>query len=128
MEQIELMHESIEDAVRDVARACGGTKALAQHLFCPSHSAQSAHARFLDCLNSERPAKFSPSELIAIGRIGREQGCDAVARFLCAEMGYQQPVALHANEIADELRTRIADGLTFIKANMARLERLGINL
>jgi hypothetical protein len=128
MQQIELIHESIEDAVREVARACGGTKALSQHLFCPAQSAQSAHTRFLDCLNEDRPAKFSPSELVALGRIGREQGCDAVARYLCAEMGYQQPVPLNANEIADELRSRIADGLNFIKANMGRLERLGHDL
>ncbi len=121
--QLDLMHESYQDAVKEVAVVCGGTKALAAYLW-PSKSAASAQTHLLDCLNPDRPHKLAPEELMLIARVGRERGCDAVARFFCAEAGYQPPMALNPEKERDQLRGRIADGLDFLKANMARLERL----
>jgi hypothetical protein len=119
--QLSLVHESLADAVAEVAQACGGKKRLAEALW-PTNNG--AHSHLLDCLNPDRPHKLGPDELISIARIGRERGVDSVARYLNAEMGYEMPKPVDAAVEADRLRTRIADGLDYIRANAARLEQL----
>ncbi len=121
--QLSLVHESLADAVAEVAIACGGKKKLAEALW-PTNNG--AHSHLLDCLNPDRPHKLGPDELISIARIGRERGVDSVARYLCAEMGYEMPRPLNPDQEADELRKRIADGLDYVRANAERLESLTV--
>lgn len=121
--QLELMHETLADAIREVALLCGGSKSLACAIW-PAKGPNEAHRHLLDCLNEDRPHKLSPDELIMIARLGRERGSDAVMRYLCAEAGYQSPIALHPDVERDKIRERIADGMAFIKANWQRLESL----
>jgi hypothetical protein len=124
MDQLALMHESLEDSIKEVARVCGGTKKLAEHLWGANMGVQAANTRFLDCLNPDRPAKLSPAELMTIARLGRERGCDAVMRFLCAEVGYEMPAPLNREQEINEVQKQLADALAYVKSNMAKLERL----
>ncbi len=119
--QMELMHESIEDAVKEVARVCGGSKALAGALW-PAKA--NSHIHFLDCLNQERAAKLSPAELMVIAKIGRDRDCHAVMQFMAAEIGYDMPAPKSADKAIDEVSKRIADGMDFLRSEMPRLEKM----
>jgi hypothetical protein len=119
--QLSLMQEAIEDAIKEVARVVGGTKVLAGALW-PTKA--NSHTHFLDCLNPERPAKLSPSELMVVAKIGRERDCHAVMQFLVQEIGYEMPKPADLEKSIDEISSRIADGMDFLRAEMPRLEKL----
>lgn len=128
----ELFHESLDHAVREVAqyvtategnKQSRGLKVLAAALW-PTKSTDEAHRHLLDCLNDDRPHKLAPAELFAIGRIGRDVGCPAVANYVAREMGYNDPTPKDPKREVDDLRARIADGLDFIRANAEKLDRL----
>lgn len=114
--------ESLADAVTEVARLVKGKKYLAEMLWPAKGTA--AHTHLLDCLNTDRPHKLAPEELIRIACIGREHGCDAVVRFICQESGYEVPKAKNMDEMRTELKTRIADGLDRLNANLDLLKRM----
>ncbi len=114
--------ESYQDAVREVARVCGGTKPLATLLWS-TKTPQQAHSHLLDCLNTDRPHKLSPDELITIARLGRERGCDALMEFIAGETGYEiKPV--DDEKLLEGLKDRIAVGLEYLQANMELLKRI----
>lgn len=121
--ELGLFHETLADAIREVARLAGGTKPLAAAIW-PAKSPNDAHRQLLDCLNDDRPHKLAPGELMMIARIGRERECDAVMTFICRECGYEDPRVANMDAVKTDLQTRIADGLDYVRANMGRLDRM----
>lgn len=117
-----LFHERIEDAVDDVARACGGRKKLACELW-PDKPARDAHNLFDACMNVDRRERFSPSQLMYILRRGREVGCHAMIQFIDQDAGYEsKPVGLEAQR--DRVVDVIADSTKTLASALATLERL----
>lgn len=87
-QQPALFVESLADAVREVARAAGGMKALSSRVY-PEKTDLAAAARLLnDCLNDGRAERLDPEKLLLIARIGRECGCHAVMHDIAADAGY----------------------------------------
>ena len=123
--QLEVMHESIEDAIRETARVCGGNKALADFIYGHTLSPAAAYSRFMDCLNMDRAAKFSPSELTAIAREGNKRGCHGVMHFIAIDAGYEAPTPSNVGKLIDKAQQEIAKGVKFLQQNMEILKRLG---
>ena len=82
--------DCIEDAIKEVARACGGNKTLAMVLWPgPDKSPATAHRLFLACCDENRPQRFTPGHLMTIMRVGRKRGCHAAMNYFASECGYK---------------------------------------
>lgn len=93
MEQIPLLHDDINDALRTLIKACGGTKAVAARLW-PEKTIADAQSYLNDCLNPARPAKLSPEQVLLLLKWGRQAGCHAAMNYICGESGYSNPAPI----------------------------------
>ena len=108
MPQTALFYESLDDAIKDVIRVCGGAKVVGSKLW-PEKSPEAASRLLNDCLNEHRPERLSPAQLMLIARMGRDKGCHAVMYFMCADLSYSQPVPIEPeDELAGLLREYLA--------------------
>jgi hypothetical protein len=115
MEQMPLVVDTLNDAVRDTARIIG-VKRIAKELW-PSKGEEAA-ARYLnDCLNPDREQKLSGEEILHIARRGREVGCYLITMFICADTGFATPTPIDPDDQRAELQRQFIEGA-------ARLERL----
>lgn len=125
MESASLWHDCIEDAIAEACNAMGGRKAVAVLLW-PSKPVREAHNRLDACLNPERAEKFSPAELMFIAGKAREVNCHSVMRFLCAECGYQEPVAREPEDERARLQREFIAAHWSMQALAAKMERAGL--
>lgn len=88
MEQSNLWHDTIYDALGATIIAAGGAKKVAARLW-PAIDTSSATSRLRGCLSPEHAQKLCPEELILIGRLGREAGDDSLMNYLARELGYE---------------------------------------
>jgi hypothetical protein len=123
VQQQSLIIETPAEALREVIRALGGTKAIAPTLW-PELSIECAHRRLLDCLNDDRRDKLSFEQVLLLLRLGRQGNCHAAMTFICRECGYSDPLPI---EPADERAQLERDFIAAVKhqaALLARMERL----
>jgi hypothetical protein len=118
MEQQALFHEDINDALRAAVKACGGTKSVACRLW-PEKTINDAQSYLNDCLNSARPAKLSPEQVLLLLRWTKEAGYHGAMHYLCNEAGYEAPKPL--DPIVQ--RDRLAEELSRAADNFARLTK-----
>ncbi len=108
MNQSDLFHEDINDALRAAVKACGGTKAVAVKLW-PEKTCAGAQSYLNDCLNPDRDAKLSPEQTILLLKWAREQGFHGAINYICDDVGYQRPQPI---EPEDELAKLLREYLT----------------
>lgn len=123
MEQPNLFYESLEDALKQVVRALGGTKKVGGMLW-PALEFEAAKSRLNDCLNTERPAKLSPEELLLLLQLGRQHGAHDAMAFIVSCAGYRMPTALEPKDEAVGLQKQMEMHLQAIGQVMTRWERL----
>lgn len=108
MTQTALFVESLNEALRDAVRACGGVKVVAGRLW-PEKSPEAAARLLSDCLNEHRAERLCPDQLMLLARMARERGCHVVMQYLCAELSYAPPVPVEPEtELAGLLREYLA--------------------
>lgn len=123
MQQIPLVVDTLNDAVRDTCRAIGFND-IALELW-PKKGALGA-ARYLnDCLNPERAHKLDGEEILYIAKRGREKGVHLIAGFICMEAGYAPPMPVEPDDTKAELQRRYIASVQEQKAIASRLERIG---
>lgn len=123
MDQIPLVVDSLNDAVRDTCRLVGFND-IALELW-PKKGALAA-ARYLnDCLNPDRAQKLDGEEILYIARRGREKGVHIIAAFMCMEAGYAPPVPVAPQDQMAELQRAYIQSVEDQKRINARMERLG---
>lgn len=120
-----LWHDSIEEAISEACNALGGRKAVAVLLW-PSVAVREAHNRIDAALNPERREKLSPAELMFIIGKAREAGCHSVMRFLCAEGGYQEPIAREPEDEKARLQREFIQAQRAMSQLAQRMERAGL--
>lgn len=104
MNQPALFVESLNDALRDAVRACGGAKVVATKLW-PEKTPDAAARLLADCLNEHRSERLTPDQLMLVARLARERGCHVVMQYMCAELAYAAPVPVEPEtELAGLLR------------------------
>lgn len=123
MDTPSLFVESIEEAIAEVARACGGRKAFAVAMW-PSLPVRDAHNRFDACLNPERREKFDLCDLLYIAKRGREAGCHSLMLYLARETGYTDPQPIEPEDERDQLRRDYIATVKMQQQIADRLERL----
>lgn len=119
---MQLFHESLSDALREVIAACGGPKLVAGKLW-PEKSPDAAHRLLLDCLNETRPERLDPDRLRMLLRLGRDAGCHAAINWLLQDLGYEDCKTLDPQ---DEQAALMRDYIAATKALQgiaSRIER-----
>jgi hypothetical protein len=115
--------ETVNDAAREVVRALGGTKQIGPKLW-PGKEAADAQRHLNDCLNSDRPQRLTPDELITLARWGRDLGCHALASFFNERAGYAPPVPVSPEDEKAELQRRTVEGISYLRGLIERLETI----
>lgn len=119
--QYALMHESINDALREVVQAAGGAKKAGSTLW-PELPIDQASGRVRDCLNSDRREKFSPEQVMLLAKLGRQCGCHALALFMARECGYADPQPIEPEDEVARLQREFAEATKALGAMAARIE------
>jgi len=116
-------NESINDALIECVKACGGSKVVGMELW-PSKGMEPAQRYLLDCLNTERPAKLSPEEVLHIFRMARERGCHAGMQYMAAFLSYSMPTPVEPKDEAGELQRQFIEATHALARMAERIERL----
>ena len=119
-----LFCESIEEAILEVARFCGGRKALAAEMW-PSLPVREAHNRFDACCNPERREQSHPADLLYIARRGRAAGCHSLILFLARESGYADPQPVEPEDERARLQRDYIEAVKALDRIASRMERAG---
>lgn len=122
-QQIPLIIDTLNDAVRDTARILG-VKKIAKELW-PAKGEEAA-ARYLnDCLNADREQKLSGEEMLLIARRGREIGCYLITSFINAETGFSPPQPIDPDDQKAELQRKFIERADSLMAMAATIKRIG---
>lgn len=124
--QLSLMHESLNDALREAVQAIGGTKKVGCMLW-PEMTADHASSRLRDCLNTDRREKLSPEQVDMIGRMGRQVGCHAVASWMMRSMGYADPVPVEPEDEIARMQREFIEATKTLGQLAARIESVQSN-
>jgi len=115
--------ESIDDALIECVKACGGSKVVGVALW-PAKGIEAAQRQLLACLNPDRNEKLGPEEVLLILRMARERGCHVGMQYLCAALSYAEPVPIEPKDEADELRRQVLVMGRELQRVLTRLEQL----
>jgi hypothetical protein len=122
-QQFPLIVDSLNDAIRDTARAIG-FKEIAKELW-PKKSVDEA-ARYLnDCLNSDRAQKLDGEEILFIARRGRDVGCYLITAFICADTGFAPPTPVDPDDQRAELQRQFIESTARLERLASRIKGLG---
>lgn len=117
------LFEDIYDALREVVRALGGSKAVGAWLF-PHLPIDEAKNKINDCLNRNRREKLDPEQFVTLLRRARDTGCHAAKFYFDEITGYQRSAPLDPGDEMVELQRRYIDSVSEQKRIADRMERL----
>lgn len=117
------MNESINDALVECIKACGGSGQVGPKLW-PEKSPSSAQRQLLDCMSQDRPAKLSPEQVVFILKLAHKKGCHVGMEFLCQDVGYAAPVPTDPRDELAELLKRTIELREELLASNKKLEHL----
>lgn len=118
-----MLAESLNDALIEAVKACGGSKAVGVALW-PAKGVEAAQRSLLACLNADRNEKLSPDELMLILRMARERGFHGAMHFLCADLSYSQPTPIDPRDELTELLRQSNELRAQLLRSSERIERL----
>jgi len=123
MEQLPLMHEDLYDALRDVVRALGGSKAVGPMLW-PAKPPLEARNLLNDCLNRDRREKLDPEQLMFLLQKAKDVGCYAAMNYLADQAGYDRPRARTRGDERRVLEEQVVQAAKLLDRVTKRLESL----
>lgn len=120
--QYVLIHESINDALREVVQALGGTKKVGV-LMRPEKSVDDAGRWLADCLNADRREKLDPEQVLWLLREGHKANCHSAMNFIGGEAGYAVSIVEPLDEMA-ELQRQFIESSKNLTRMAERIESL----
>ncbi len=124
MDQLNLIHEDIYDAIRTAVQALGGAKKVGAMLW-PDKMPDKAGEWLNSCLNQSRPEKLDPEQVLFIARAARQVGCHVVADYFASDCGYQFTPIEPKDEVA-ELQRQYIEAAKTIHALTSRIEKINL--
>ncbi|SIR00364.1 hypothetical protein [Pseudacidovorax sp. RU35E] len=118
-----LFYDDEIDALRAHVQAMGGTKEVAARIW-PDKTPMAAQRQLSDCLNANRSERLSPSQLLLLMRLGREQGVHILAEYLMGEAGYSRPIPLDPKDEASQLLAKFDECMSLAGQLATRMERM----
>lgn len=125
MDQPELFHESVSEALRATVAAIGGAKVVASALW-PEKSLDDANRRLLDCLNPDRAARLDPEELILLLKLARAKGVHLAMTWISNEVGYADPQPVEPVDEYAELQRQFNSKVDQLEALAKRMGRVSM--
>ena len=123
MDQQDLWHDNLEDAVRAVVEYIGGPKKVSAALW--GGKDPSDGARHLNrCLDVDRNEKLSFGELMWILREGSRKGCHTAMAFIANFCQYEEPKPVTKEQQAATLRQEVLSMGKQLQSALDKLERL----
>jgi len=118
-----MLPESLNDALIECVKACGGSKAVGVAIW-PALGVEAAQRKLLASLNPDRNEKLGPDEFQLLMQMARDVGCHVGMQYLSHALSYSEPQPIEPRDEADELRRQVlAMGHQLQKA-LARIEQL----
>lgn len=123
--QLELMHESITDALAFIVQALGGPKKVGA-MMRPELPADQAAGWVRDCLNASRREKFSPEHVVWLLKSARSAGVHSAMQYLADECGYSAPTPREPDDERAELMREFVAAEQRLAKLASRMERSGL--
>ena len=121
--QPQLVHESINDALREVIMSAGGYKKVGTMMF-PEMAVEHAAGKLRDCLNRDRRERFTPEQFMMIARLGRQVGCHALIAYMSREAGYADPVPVEPEDEVARLQREFIEATAKLGQMASRIEQI----
>lgn len=122
--QMELVIESINDAVQEMVRCLGGPKIVGKILW-PEKSVEAAARQLADCLNPDRAARLSPEQIVLLFSMSRQAGYHGAKRWFDETTGYVPGEPMEPEDERAKLQRAAIDAISSLSGITARLEKLG---
>lgn len=119
--QMQLLHESIEDALAHVVDALGGPKQVGYELWGESKGLEEGGKHLRRCLNPDRPEKLALRELIHILRRGSEAGVHTGMSFLAAACLYEEPRPVTKEARVESMQRQLVQQMEALQGLMKQL-------
>lgn len=129
MKPASLFHDSLNEALREVALVVGSGKLkVPGAALRPDLSPEDAGKWLSDCLNPDRSQELKPGQVMWLLRQGREHGCHAAANFLMRECGYADPVPVEPEDEIARAQREFTTAVAALPVLVDRLARLGVKV
>lgn len=119
--QLSLMHESLNDALREAVQALGGSKKLGAMMW-PELPLDHASNKVRDCLNPDRRERFNPDQVLMIMRLARQAGSHALANYMMREAGYADPLPVEPEDEIARMQREFVEATKALGQLAARIE------
>jgi len=122
MQQNQLFHDSVYDALGADVASIGGVKKVACALW-PTLEPSIAAARLRSALNPEHAQKLDPEEVMTIKRLAQEAGSSSTVQYEAQQLGYVVTWVSPEDE-ADRIERENNEMLKRLLRNQERAEQL----
>lgn len=123
MDQSALFHESINDALRDIVKHCGGVKRVSAEMR-PDLTIDNAGRWLADCLNDDRREKLSPDQVVYLLKRGRAIGSHEAMAFIAMECGYSTPQPVEPEDERAALQRQYIEAAKSMARIADRIEQM----
>ena len=108
MQQTELWHDNVYEALKAAVAACGGPKKVGGLLF-PAKDETTATTRVRSGVNPEHAQELSPPEVILIAARAKEKGDHSYMLHLGQVLGYEVSPIAPGNVSRNDTKARIRE-------------------
>lgn len=115
--------ESINDALIECVKACGGSKKVGALLY-PEKAPDAAQRALLDALNDDRQAKLSPEQAMFIFKLAREKSCHVGMEFMAKALSYAMPAPVEPEDEKVAIQRDFIEAQKHMQVMLSRMERL----
>ena len=116
------LFESLNDALIDLVKALGGSKAVGAQLW-PEKSIDAAQRHLLACLNDDKPERLTPDHLMLLLRLARQHGHHATLAHMLADLGYAPTHPLQPRDESAELQRQFVESVKLQQQIVERMEK-----
>jgi hypothetical protein len=116
-------NESLNDALIECVKACGGSKQVAHKLW-PEKTMEAAQRHLLNCLNEDKAERLAPDQVLFLLKMAREKGHHGGVHFITAYLGYTQPSPVEPHDEIAELQRQFIEATKGLSKMAERIQDL----
>jgi hypothetical protein len=119
--------ESMNDALIECVKACGGSKQAGARLW-PELAPDQAQRKMLDCLNPDRPQRLTPEQVLLVLKMARDRGNHIGIEYIADALGYTKPHPIEPEDERAILQREFVQGVGALTKLVERIEKVGAPL